>query len=133
MTRLRFVLCVLAFIVACRDSGPTRPTESPGVEVIMVGEQVMGTFTGLSRYFELAAPKKGTLVAALTWSGTTNGTVLLLKLDGTVFRPTAPGRFPNHLTARLQVAEGQMIRIGVLGGGTDVTYDDPFVLGTTLE
>jgi hypothetical protein len=81
----------------------------------------------------LAAPKKGTLVAALTWSGTTNGTVLVLKLNGTVFRPPAPGRFPMHLTGRLQVAEGQTIRVGVLGGGTDVTYDDPFVFATTLE
>jgi hypothetical protein len=31
------------------------------------------------------------------------------------------------------VAAGQTIRITVLGGGTDVTYDDPFVLATTLQ
>ena len=36
-------------------------------------------------------------------------------------------------TGRLQVAEGQTIKVGVLGGGTDVTYDDPFVLATALE
>lgn len=133
MTRLRFVLCLLTSIVACRDVGPTRPAESPAVEVIRVGVQVLGTFNGLSRYFELAAPKKGTLVAALTWSGSTNGTVLVLKLNGTAFWPTAPGRFPSHVTARLQVLEGQTITVEVLGGGTDVTYDDPFVLATTLE
>ncbi len=133
MTRLRFVLCVLAFVMACNDLGPTQPTEPPAVEVIRVGEQVIGTFAGLSLYFELAAPKKGTLVAVLTWSGTTNGTVLVLKLNDTAFRPSAPGRFPMHVTGTLQVTEGQMIRVGVLGGGTDVTYDDPFVLATTLE
>lgn len=132
-TRLRFLLCVLGFIVACGDFGPTRPAEPPAVEVIRVGEHVIGTFTGPSLYFELAAPKKGTLVAALSWSGTTNGTVLVLTLNGTPFRPPAPGRFPMQAIGRLQVAEGQTIRVGVLGGGTDVTYDDPFVLATTVE
>jgi hypothetical protein len=132
-TRLRFVVCVLALIVACNDFGPTRPAEPPAVEVIRVGEQVIGTFTGLSRSFELVAPKKGTLVAALSWSGTTNGTVLVLTLNGTPFRPAAPGRFPMQTIGNLQVAEGQTIRVGVLGGGTDVTYDDPFVLATSLE
>ena len=58
-TRLRFVVCVLALTVACNDFGPTRPAEPPAVEVIRVGEQVIGTFTGLPLYFELAAPKKG--------------------------------------------------------------------------
>ena len=38
-----------------------------------------------------------------------------------------------HVTGRLQVAAGQTITVAVLGGGTDVTYDDPFVLATTLE
>ncbi len=132
-TRLRFVVGVLALIVACNDSGPTRPAEPPAVEVMRVGEQVVGTFTGFSLYFELAAPKKGTLVAALSWSGTTNGTVLVLTLDGTPFRPSAPGRFPMQTIGSLQVAEGQTISIGVLGGGTDVTYNDPFVLTTSLE
>jgi hypothetical protein len=127
------VLCVVASIVACKDVVPTRPTESPPVEVISVGEQVRGTFTGLSRYFDLVAPKNGTLVAALTWNGSANGTVLVLDLNGTAIRPAAPGRFGMHVTGRLQVAAGQTIRVAVLGGGTDVTYDDPFVLATTLE
>ena len=127
------VLGVLASIVACKDLGPTRPTESPPVEVISVGEQVSGTFTGLSRYFDLVAPKNGTLVAALTWNGSANGTVLVLDLNGTKIRPAAPGRFGMHVTGRLQVAAGQTIRVAVLAGGSDVTYDDPFVLGTTLE
>ena len=60
-----------------------------------MGAQVSGTFTGPSLYFELAAPKKGTLVAALTWSGTTNGTVLVLNLNDIAFRPSPQrGRFP---------------------------------------
>ena len=127
------VLCVVASIVACKDVVPTRPTESPPVEAISVGEQVKGTFTGLSRYFDLVAPKNGILVAALTWNGSANGTVLVLDLNGTAIRPAAPGRFGMHVTGRLQVAAGQTIRVAVLGGGTDVTYDDPFVLATTLE
>jgi hypothetical protein len=127
------VLCVVASIVACKDVVPTRPTESPPVDVISVGERVRGTFTGLSRYFDLVAPKNGTLIAALTWNGSANGTVLVLDLNGTAIRPAAPGRFGMHVTGRLQVAAGQTIRVAVLGGGTDVTYDDPFVLATTLE
>ena len=127
------VLGVLASIVACKDLGPTRPTESPPVEVISVGEQVSGTFTGLSRYFDLVAPKKGTLVATLTWNASANGTTLVLNLNGIAFWPTVAGRFPKHVTGTLQVAAGQTIRVAVLRGGSDVTYDDPFVLGTTLE
>jgi hypothetical protein len=134
MTRLFLVLFVLASIVACDDfAPPTEPSPSPAVEKISVGEQVRGTFTGLSRYFDLVAPKKGTLVAALNWNGSANGTVLVLNLNGTAIRPTVSGRFPMHVTGRLQVIARETIRIGVLGGGTDVTYDDPFVLGTTLE
>jgi hypothetical protein len=134
MTRLFLVLFVLASIVACDDfAPPTEPSPSPAVEVISVGEQVRGTFTGLSRYFDLVAPKKGTLVAALTWNGSANGTVLVLNLNGIANRPTVPGRFPMRVIGRLQVIAGETISIGVLGGGTDVTYDDPFVLATTLE
>jgi hypothetical protein len=134
MTRLVRVLFVLASIGACDDfAPPTEPSPSPEVEVISVGEQVRGTFTGLSRYFDLVAPKKGTLAVALNWNGSANGTVLVLNLNGTAIRPTVSGRFPMHVTGRLQVAAGQTIRVAVLGGGTDVTYDDPFVLATTLE
>jgi hypothetical protein len=134
MTRLVLVPCMLSFIVSCDDfAPPTEPSPSPAVEVITVGQQVNRTFSGLALYFELVAPKKGILVGALTWDGTRNGTVLLLKLNDTSFRPTVPGRFPMRVTARLQVIAGETIQIGVLGGGTDVTYDDPFVLATTLE
>jgi hypothetical protein len=38
-----------------------------------------------------------------------------------------------HLIARLQVAAGQTVRIAVLGGGTDIVCDDPFVLATALD
>jgi hypothetical protein len=92
--------------------------------VITVGQQVNSTFTGLAQYFELVASKEGFLVGALSWDGTTNGTVLLLEMNDTQFRPTVPGRFPVHVTGRLQVPAGETIRIRVLGGGTDVTYDE---------
>jgi hypothetical protein len=81
----------------------------------------------------LVAPKKGTLVATLTWNASANGTVLVLSLNGIEFQSTVVGRFPKHVTGTLQVAAGQTIRVAVLAGGSDVTYDDPFVLGTTLE
>lgn len=128
-----FGLCVFASIVACNDAPPTEPSPSPAVEAIAVGQQVNRTFTGLALSFELVAPRAGFLVATLTWDGTENGTVLLLSLNDIQFRPPNPGRFPSHVIGRLQVVTGQTIRIAVRGGGTDVTYNDPFVLTTTLE
>jgi hypothetical protein len=134
MTRLVFVLFVLASIMACDHPGPTGPTGPPPVEVIRVGEQVTRRFTGFRLSFELTAPETGTLVAALTWNGATNGTVLLLQLNGTQFRPAGSvGRFPIHMTGSVQVVGGETVSIAVVGGGTDITYDDPFVLATTLE
>ena len=137
MIRLVFVLCVLASVAACDSGGSTRATEpspSPAGEAITVGEQVKRTFTGRAFYFDLAVPKKGFLVVALTWDGTQNGTALVLNLDGGDFRYSGPaGRFPVHLTGTLQVAAGQTVRIAVIGGGTDVFYNDPFVLAVTLQ
>jgi hypothetical protein len=133
MTRLVFGLCVFASVVACDDAPPTEPSPSVAVEVIVVGQQVNRTFTGLALSFELVAPQNGFLVGTLTWDGTENGTVLLLSLNDTQFRPPNPGRFPSHVIGRLQVVAGETIRVVVRGGGTDVTYDDPFVLTTTLE
>jgi hypothetical protein len=73
------------------------------------------------------------LVSNLTWDRTENGTTLLLSLNDAQFQPPNAGRVPAHAIGRLQVAAGETIRIAVRAGGTDVTYDDPFVLATTLE
>ena len=133
MTRLVVGLCVFASVVACDHAPPIGPSPSPAVETITVGQQVNRTFTGLALNFELVATKSGFLGTTLTWDGTENGTVLLLSLNDTQFRPPNPGRFPSHVIGRLQVVAGETIRLAVRGGGTDVTYDDPFVLATTLE
>jgi hypothetical protein len=128
------VLCMLASIVACDDFAPgTTPSPSPAVEVIAVGQQVNRTFTGLTLNFEVLAPRNGILVSTLTWNRSENGSTLLLSVNGATFLPSNTGRFPAHVISRLQVAAGETIRIAVSAGGTDVTYDDPFVLATTLE
>lgn len=136
--------CVLTLTVAGCDAGPDRPSPLPipsvvvapppapqpvATRVIAVGEEVTGTFTGLSHAFELKAPASGTLVAQLAWAPVTS--LLALKLADRRFDPTPPDWSP--IVGRMSVASGQSYSVIVEGLGTDEWFDDPFVLKTWME
>jgi hypothetical protein len=49
----------------------------------------------------------------------------------TQVKPVPPEWSP--VIARIPVAGGQTYRLTITGGGTDLFYDDPFVLTTAIE
>ena len=145
---VKAILVLLPFVLIACDDTPTRrlwqptrpsagpaptpaPAPAPVVRTIALGEEVTGRFSGLGQAFELTAPANGRLVARLMWNIWLNGTVLTLRLGDTEYAPESPFVLP--LVATWDVAAGQTYRITIAPGGTDWTYDDPFVLTTSLE
>lgn len=149
MIRPTFLLCLLPLMAAC-DSGrseplrlPTEHSVSPPVLApvpapvpvvprgISVGEEVTDTFLGTELAFELTAPRDGTLVATVNWDVWYNGTLLVLVLQGTEFKPVPPHWSP--VSGNLQVVAGQTYRLAIKPGGSDWFYNDRFVLVTAIE
>ena len=145
---LKATLVLLPFVLIACDDGPSRrlwqptrpsavpvpapaPTPAPVVRTIALGEEVTGVFSGLGQAFELTAPANGRLVARLMWNIWLNGTVLTLRLGDTEYAPASAFSLP--LVATWDVAAGQTYRLTIGPGGTDWTYDDAYVLTTTLE
>lgn len=146
MTHPTFLLCLLPLAAAC-DSGrpeplrlPTEPSVSQSLppppapvfpRAISVGDEVTDTFLGAELAFELTAPRDGTLVATVKWDVSYNGTLLVLVLQGTEFKPVPPQWSP--VSGKLKVVAGQTYRLGIKPGGSDWFYNDRFVLVTAIE
>ncbi|HEX2458401.1 MAG TPA: hypothetical protein VHI99_32190 [Vicinamibacterales bacterium] len=110
---------------------PVPPASPLTLRSIAVGEEVKDTFKGSPLGFELTAPAGGTLVARLTWDVWYNGTLMVLEMDGTRFKPVGPDWSP--VVGRLRVTAGQTCKLVISPGGSDWFYDDAFVLTTSIE
>jgi hypothetical protein len=107
------------------------------VRDVMLGERVEGVFGDgrtihpAEHHFFLTVPNDGTLEVSLEWNPDKLGTLLLLKLEERVFRPSQPNWSP--VVGRLQVEAGKRPRIVVGLAGADWLPEDPFVLTSRLE
>ena len=96
-----------------------------------MGEEVTDTFLGAELAFEVTAARDGTLVATVNWDVSYNGTLLVLVLQGTEFKPVPPQWSP--VSGKLKVVAGQTYRLESKPGGSDWFYNDRFVLTTAIE
>jgi hypothetical protein len=146
-------VCVAIATVACNETGP-RPEVAPPVPVTptplpprpprpatvrtitlddVVEDNIQnddvpcttdGPWPVPCRYFQLLAPRDGTLVARLFWNVQADDFLLMLRLEDTEFRPTGPAWSP--VVARLSVRAGQQYRLAVGLAGGDVYGDGRF-------
>ena len=149
MIHLALVLCLLT-VVGCdiRTSIPipTKPSNQPEpspipttspspalvIPTVGVGDEVRGKFTGTDLIFDVVAPADGQLVARLSWDVGLNGSLLTFKLEGRDWvRPEPPDFSP--LIGRWNVVRGVTYHLVISGGGTDMWYQDQFVLTTRME
>ena len=96
-----------------------------------MGEEVKDMFLGAELAFEVTAPRDGTLVATVNWDVWYNGTLLVLVVQGTEFKPVPPQWSP--VSGNFRVVAGQTYRLAIKPGGTDWWYNDRFVMITALE
>ena len=90
-----------------------------------------GHVQGNSDGIRVNGPAAGTLVARVDWDVWFNGTLLVLEIDGTQFKPVPPDWAP--VVGKVRVAAGQTCRLVISPGGSDWIYNDPFVLTTSIE
>jgi hypothetical protein len=146
---MAWLLCAVSFVAAC-DTGsglrlprptaigqqaplpPPPPAPPPGPATpISLGQEVRANFVGSTLAFELTAPSNGTLVARLTWDPWSHGSLLILTMASTQLRGVDPHWSP--IVGKIEVAAGQVYRLTVSKGGTDMWYDEAFVLTTSME
>ena len=138
------LLCVVVLAGACVDRSlppfiqpaDTPPPSAPpianqGAEPITVGQEVKGVFKGSQLTYELTPAHNGTLVATLRWDPFFNGSLLVLQMDRTEFKPVSPNWSP--VSGELAVVAGRKYMLAVNPGGTDWFYDDSFSLTTSIQ
>jgi hypothetical protein len=158
MIRPTLFFVVAIGFVACnseeRSLTPTLPSQgasspsSQATGVLRVGQEIMDTFIGNPRIYELTAPSGGTLVTRLTWDPTVQGGAKLMLTIGQCAMPgaislTCPSavQFMNSapnwspLVGRVAVSAGRTYRVIVEEGAAPWDYDfrQPFVLNTAIE